>query len=93
MFIHARACLPTSVCRAHHRVCILILLPIRFAACGPRRGLYVPGNLWLTREEILGRAKAFLPYVGFITIKLTEYPLLKYAIVGIMGIFVLSSNE
>ena len=43
------------------------------------RGLYNPGQLWLEPDDVLGRARAFLPYVGMITIQLTDYPVLKYA--------------
>ena len=28
------------------------------------RGLYAPGQLWLQREDILGRAKGTLRYLG-----------------------------
>jgi hypothetical protein len=34
-----------------------------------------------------------LPYVGFVTIKLTDYPSLKYALVAVMGLFVLTTKE
>ena len=34
-----------------------------------------------------------LPHVGYVTIKLTDYPMLKYALVGIMGIFVITTKE
>lgn len=88
------------------------------------RGLYNPGQMWLKKDEILGRARAydshahtcmrsvidraayccsaavlccdcvsFLPYVGMVTIQLTDYPMIKYVLVGIMGIFVLTAKE
>jgi len=57
------------------------------------RGLYNPGQLWLAPEDVMGRAKAFLPFVGMITIQLTDYPVLKYAMVGLMGLFVITSKE
>lgn len=41
------------------------------------RGLYAPGQLWLTKKDIVGRARGFLPYVGMITIYMNEYPNLK----------------
>lgn len=41
------------------------------------RGLYAPGQLWLNKKDIVGRAKGFLPYVGMITIYMNEYPNLK----------------
>jgi len=57
------------------------------------RGLYAPGQLWLGREDILGRARGTLRYVGMVTIILNDYPVLKYVLVGIMGLFVLTSKE
>lgn len=41
------------------------------------RGLYVPGQMWLRREDILGRARGTLRYVGMVTIILNDYPPLK----------------
>ena len=57
------------------------------------RGLYNVGQMWLTPEDILGRAVGYLPYVGMVTIKLTDYPLVKYALVAIMGLFVITAKE
>jgi len=57
------------------------------------RGLYAPGQLWLKREDILGKAVGTLRYVGMVTIALNDYPLLKYLLVGMMGLFVLTSKE
>ena len=57
------------------------------------RGLYRPGQKWLKRSEIMGRARGSLPYVGMVTILLNDYPAAKYALVGLMGLFVLTSKE
>ena len=57
------------------------------------RGLYAPGQLWLAREDILGRAVGTLRYVGMVTIILNDYPALKYVLVSIMGLFVLTNKE
>jgi signal peptidase len=57
------------------------------------RNLYAQGQLWLQRTEMLGRAKASLPYVGMVTILLNDYPALKVVLVGLMGLFVLTSRE
>jgi len=57
------------------------------------RGLYAPGQLWLARDDILGRAVGTLRYVGMVTIILNDYPALKYVLVGIMGLFVLTNKE
>ena len=52
------------------------------------RGLYAPGQLWLERDDVLGRAVGTLRYVGMVTIILNDYPALKYVLVSIMGLFV-----
>lgn len=57
------------------------------------RNLYAPGQLWLKRSEIIGRAVASVPYVGMVTILLNDYPMLKWALVGLMGLFVLTGKE
>lgn len=57
------------------------------------RGLYNPGQLWLDADDVLGRAKAFLPYVGMVTIRLTDFPAIKYILVGLMGLFVMTAKE
>lgn len=44
------------------------------------RGLYAPGQLWLTKKDIVGRARGFLPYVGIITIFMNEYPKVKVSL-------------
>ena len=50
-------------------------------------------QLWLKREDILGRAVGTLRYVGMVTIMLNDYPMLKYVLVGLMGLFVLTNKE
>ncbi|KAM9040946.1 signal peptidase complex catalytic subunit SEC11A-like [Megaptera novaeangliae] len=57
------------------------------------RGLYAPGQLWLTKKDIVGRARGFLPYVGMITILMNEYPNFKYLILSILAIYVLLHRE
>lgn len=57
------------------------------------RGLYAPGQLWLTKKDIVGRARGFLPYVGMITIYMNEYPNLKYGILGMLALYVLLHRE
>eukprot|EP01006_Ploeotia_vitrea_P041172 TRINITY_DN66490_c3_g12_i1.p2 TRINITY_DN66490_c3_g12~~TRINITY_DN66490_c3_g12_i1.p2 ORF type:complete len:197 (-),score=94.89 TRINITY_DN66490_c3_g12_i1:73-615(-) len=57
------------------------------------RGLYNVGQMWLEEEDVLGRARLFLPHVGMVTIVLTDYPVLKYLLVGVMGLFVLTAKE
>ena len=53
------------------------------------QGLYAPGQLWLTKKDIVGRARQFLPYVGIVTIIMNKYPKLKYAVLACLGFYVL----
>uniref|UniRef100_A0A7S2TM11 Signal peptidase complex catalytic subunit SEC11 n=2 Tax=Lotharella oceanica TaxID=641309 RepID=A0A7S2TM11_9EUKA len=57
------------------------------------RGLYHAGQLWLSQSDVIGRATGYLPYVGMVTITLTDYPYLKYLLVGLMCLFVLTGRE
>ncbi|KAH9423502.1 Signal peptidase complex catalytic subunit S11A [Dermatophagoides pteronyssinus] len=57
------------------------------------RGLYAPGQLWLEKKDIVGRTRGFVPYVGIITILMNDYPKLKYAVLGILALFVLVHRE
>ncbi|PVU90432.1 hypothetical protein BB559_004636 [Furculomyces boomerangus] len=55
------------------------------------RGLYTKGQLWIEREAIFGRVYGFIPYVGMITIYLSDIPQLKYAV--LFGLCLLSLFE
>ncbi|XP_005112802.1 signal peptidase complex catalytic subunit SEC11A [Aplysia californica] len=57
------------------------------------RGLYAKGQLWLEKKDVVGRAKAYLPYAGIVTILMNDYPKFKYAILAFLGIFVLTHRE
>ncbi|KAI8783107.1 Signal peptidase complex catalytic subunit S11A [Biomphalaria glabrata] len=57
------------------------------------RGLYAKGQLWLEKKDVVGRAKAFLPYAGIVTILMNDYPKFKYAILAFLGLFVLTHRE
>ncbi|PWA84929.1 peptidase S24/S26A/S26B/S26C family protein [Artemisia annua] len=46
---------------------------------GDDRLLYAQGQMWLQRHHIMGRAVGFLPYVGWVTIIMTEQPIIKIA--------------
>ena len=56
------------------------------------RALYNPKQLWLLDEDLSGKIVAYLPYVGYVTIMMNDYPQLKYALLGIMAIFVLTGK-
>ncbi|XP_050383694.1 uncharacterized protein LOC126800368 [Argentina anserina] len=60
---------------------------------GDDRLLYNEGQLWLHRHHIMGRAVGFLPYVGWITIIMTEKPVIKYILIGVLGLLVITSKE
>lgn len=57
------------------------------------RGLYASGQYWLTRKEVIGRARGFAPYIGMVTIVMNDYPRFKYALLGVLGLFVLIHRE
>merc|ERR1712039_13498 len=57
------------------------------------RGLYAPGQFWLTKKDVVGRARGFLPYVGIVTIIMNEYPKFKYAVLACLGFYVLIHRE
>ncbi|KAI1709281.1 peptidase s24-like domain-containing protein [Ditylenchus destructor] len=57
------------------------------------RGLYAPGQYWLHRKDLVGRAKGFIPYVGMVTIIMNDYPKLKYTVLALLGLFVLLHRE
>lgn len=57
------------------------------------RGLYAPRQKFITSKNVLGRAYAFLPYMGMITILLNDYPWLKYLMIGSMAFFVMIGRD
>lgn len=57
------------------------------------RGLYAPGQRWLTRDDIMGRVKGVVRYMGMMTIILNDYPPVKFLLIGSMGYFVMTNKE
>ncbi|XP_076068623.1 signal peptidase complex catalytic subunit SEC11 homolog C twr [Oratosquilla oratoria] len=57
------------------------------------RGLYADGQAWLTRKDVVGRARGFVPLVGVVTIIMNDYPKVKYAVLAGLGLFVLVHRE
>ncbi|KAH7139403.1 signal peptidase complex catalytic subunit sec11 [Dendryphion nanum] len=56
--------------------------------------LYAPGQSHLTRkDDVVGSVAGFIPFVGYVTILLSEYPWLKQAMLGIMGLMVILQRE
>ncbi|CAN0878338.1 Signal peptidase complex catalytic subunit SEC11C [Linum grandiflorum] len=60
---------------------------------GDDRQLYAQGQLWLQRHHIMGRAVGFLPYVGWVTIIMTEKPIIKYILIGALGLLVITAKD
>ncbi|KAH7572367.1 hypothetical protein ACOSQ2_015740 [Xanthoceras sorbifolium] len=60
---------------------------------GDDRMLYAYGQRWVKRQHIMGRAVGFLPYVGWMTIIMTEKPIVKYILVGALGLLVITSKD
>ena len=48
---------------------------------------------YINKEHVIGRAKGYLPYIGMVTIIMNDYPIVKYILVGLMGLFVLTTKE
>ncbi|XP_010246836.1 PREDICTED: signal peptidase complex catalytic subunit SEC11C-like [Nelumbo nucifera] len=56
-------------------------------------GIYANGQLWLQQRDVIGRIIGFLPYVGWATIIMIEKPIIKYLLIGILSLLVISSKE
>lgn len=56
--------------------------------------LYAAGQSFLNRkEDVIGSVVGFIPFVGYVTILLSEHPWLKQVMLGIMGIMVVLQRE
>ncbi|EFN50822.1 hypothetical protein CHLNCDRAFT_28677 [Chlorella variabilis] len=60
---------------------------------GDDRSLYPKGQLWLNPGHIMGVVVGYLPHIGRVTIIMNDYPMFKYALIAILGVFVLTSKE
>jgi signal peptidase len=43
----------------------------------------------LLPQDVVGRARGFLPYVDIVTIIMNDYPKFKYAVLACLGFYVL----
>ncbi|KAI9192552.1 hypothetical protein LWI28_024616 [Acer negundo] len=50
-------------------------------------------SVGLKRQHVIGRAVGFLPYVGWMTIVMTEKPIVKYILIGALGLLVITSKD
>lgn len=57
------------------------------------RGLYPRGVKWLGKEDILGKMRWYLPYMGMFTIWLNDYAWFKFTVLGLMGFFVIIAKD
>ncbi|KAI9783548.1 MAG: Signal peptidase complex catalytic subunit [Geoglossum umbratile] len=56
--------------------------------------LYAQGQDFLNREkDIIGSVVGYMPYVGYVTILLSEHPWLKTVMLGLMGLMVIVQRE
>ena len=55
--------------------------------------LYARGQDYLERRDIIGSVVAYIPFVGYFTILLSEHPWLKTVMLGIMGLLVVLQRE
>lgn len=55
--------------------------------------LYARGQDYLERNDIIGSVVAYIPFVGYVTIMLSEHPSLKMVMLGIMGLLVVLQRE
>eukprot|EP00753_Platysulcus_tardus_P017052 PLAT6231.1.p1 GENE.PLAT6231.1~~PLAT6231.1.p1 ORF type:complete len:200 (+),score=48.92 PLAT6231.1:51-602(+) len=55
--------------------------------------IFTPGRMWLKQEDILGKAVVFLPTVGYVTVALNDYPILKVILIAGMAWMVLTNKE
>jgi len=47
----------------------------------------------LERKHIVGKVRGFLPYIGYVTIAMNDFPQLKYALLGGLGLMALLQRE
>jgi len=55
-------------------------------------GLY-EGLKWIERKHVVGKVRGFLPWVGYVTIAMNDFPQLKYALIGGLGLMALIQRE
>lgn len=55
--------------------------------------LYARGQDYLERKDIIGSVFGYMPFVGYVTILLSEHPWLKSVMLGLMGLMVVLQRE
>jgi len=51
------------------------------------------GLRFIEPKHVIGKVSGFLPYVGYVTIALNDFPQLKYALIGGLGLLALIQRE
>eukprot|EP00354_Favella_ehrenbergii_P009553 CAMPEP_0170451728 /NCGR_PEP_ID=MMETSP0123-20130129/872_1 /TAXON_ID=182087 /ORGANISM="Favella ehrenbergii, Strain Fehren 1" /LENGTH=142 /DNA_ID=CAMNT_0010713515 /DNA_START=133 /DNA_END=561 /DNA_ORIENTATION=- len=57
------------------------------------RGLYKNKELYITDDMVVGKVHGIVPYAGYLTIMLNDYPMLKFAMLGTMLLSVLLTKD
>ncbi len=52
-----------------------------------------PNLKWLRTPHLIGVGKAYVPWVGYATIAMADYPILKYLLIGGLAFFALVGNK
>ncbi|CAG9461967.1 unnamed protein product [Pedinophyceae sp. YPF-701] len=60
---------------------------------GDDRSLYPHGQDWLGEQQVVGHAVGYIPYLGMVTILMNDYPMLKYGLIGVLGLLVLTTKD
>ena len=56
--------------------------------------LYARGQAYLERsKDVIGSVVGYIPFVGYVTILLSEHPWLKTVMLGLMGVMVVIQRE
>ena len=57
------------------------------------RGIYAKSQSFVQPADVMGSVVAYLPYVGMVTIIMNDYPLVKFGLIGFLGLLVVTSKE
>ena len=57
------------------------------------RGLYPKNTAYLDEDNVVGHVYANIPYSGFVTLLLNDYPYVKYTLIGFMLLTSLVSKD
>jgi signal peptidase len=57
------------------------------------RGLYPRGVFYLNEKQVIGKVAGMIPYAGYLTIVLNDYPMIKFLVLGGMMLSVIMSKD